>query len=513
MLYFFLVYPQQTVLIKVGEKQAEKDFIGYEFSNRRGHEGIKMYRDENGKPTTRLYDDDNHLNPKKANSYVYRSFLGQKFNIEKSLAENITAFKTLELMNFKKLIVEKSVSLGVKKKVQLNSKWELIKLSQLCNIKIGGTPSRKESRYYMNGNNLWVSVSEMNGDIITDTKEKITDVAIQKSNVKIVKKGTTLVSFKLSLGKTAIAGKDLYTNEAIAALEVLDTKQILDKYLFILFNARYVDLDKDNNNAFGKSLNSEMLQEVKIPLPPISVQEEIIQEITSIDQKEKADLDKLVKLNIQLNNLFSDLNYPLVSLGNLAEFKNGLNYSEKSRGDLVTIVGVKDFLEKFSPNLDQLVDVRIDGKLSESYKLQPGDILVVRSNGSANLVGRFIYIHKLLKDTSYSGFTIRIRTKSENRTKSEKLNSKYLCYCLRTESVRNAITKDPKGANIKSLNQTILSSIRVPLPPLEEQLEIINKAEELENKITLIERELLALDQEKEEVLTKYLAMNDIPDK
>jgi len=107
MLYFFLVYPQQTVLIKVGEKQAEKDFIGYEFSNRRGHEGIKMYRDEHGQPTTKLYDDDKHLNSQKANSYIYRSFLQEKLDIENSLSENIAAFATLELMDFNKFIFEK----------------------------------------------------------------------------------------------------------------------------------------------------------------------------------------------------------------------------------------------------------------------------------------------------------------------------------------------------------------------------------------------------------------------
>ncbi|MFY0685353.1 MAG: SAM-dependent DNA methyltransferase, partial [Balneola sp.] len=92
MLYFFLAQPQQTVLIKVGEKQAEKDFIGYEFSSRRGHEGIKMYRDEHGKPTTKLYDDDNPLNEEKANSYVYRSFLGEQIDIADSLQNNLSTF-------------------------------------------------------------------------------------------------------------------------------------------------------------------------------------------------------------------------------------------------------------------------------------------------------------------------------------------------------------------------------------------------------------------------------------
>lgn len=116
MLYYFLAYPQKTILIKVGEKQAEKDFIGYEFSSRRGHEGIRLYRDKKGIPTTKLYDEQNYLNSEKANSYVYRAFLNETFNIEKALQKNIIVFDTLELMDFKKLIFEKTISLGRKKK-------------------------------------------------------------------------------------------------------------------------------------------------------------------------------------------------------------------------------------------------------------------------------------------------------------------------------------------------------------------------------------------------------------
>jgi type I restriction enzyme M protein len=81
---------------------------------------------------------------------------------------------------------------------------------------------------------------------------------------------------------------------------------------------------------------------------------------------------------------------------------------------------------------------------------------------------------------------------------------------LRTESVRNAITKDPKGANIKSLNQTMLSAISVPIPPIEEQLKIINRAEDLEKEIALIETELSAIDKEKKQVLTKYIVSSNI---
>ena len=80
-----------------------------------------------------------------------------------------------------------------------------------------------------------------------------------------------------------------------------------------------------------------------------------------------------------------------------------------------------------------------------------------------------------------------------------------MCYCLRTETVRNKMTKDPKGANIKSVNQTMLSTIDVPLPPIKTQKDIIKKAEKLEKEIAQIEAELATMDEQKEQILKKHL--------
>jgi type I restriction enzyme M protein len=404
MLYFFLVYSQQTVLIKVGDKQAEKDFIGYDFSGRRGHEGIKMYRDENGKPTTKLYDDDNHLNPEKANSYVYRSFSGDQLSIEKSLTENIISFDTLELIDFKKLVFEKVISLGIKKKVQIKSKYPVVKLRAIVDLVAGGTPSRQENLYWYNGTILWLTIGDYKDfDVINATQEKITEVGLKNSTAKLIPAGSVVVSIFATIARVGILGKEMATNQAIVSL--INYKECLPKYLQYVIWLYKSQLIFDAHGTSQKNINSTILGDMRIPLPPKTVQEKILKEINTIEQNEKTSREKLVQLNIGLNNLFLDLNYPFEKLGNLAEFKNGLNYSEKSTGGLVTIVGVKDFLEDFSPNLDKLANVRIDGNLSEDYKLRSGDILVVRSNGSANLVGRFMYIDKLLKDTSYSGFT------------------------------------------------------------------------------------------------------------
>ena len=136
-LFFLLAYSQKTVIIKVGEKQDEKDFIGYEFSTRRGHEGIKMYRDNNGKSTTKLYDDENHMNFEKANSYVYNSFLGKQSKIDKSLAKNISIINTVDLIDFAKVNFEKTINIGMKNKENNIDFWEtenVVSLYSIANI-------------------------------------------------------------------------------------------------------------------------------------------------------------------------------------------------------------------------------------------------------------------------------------------------------------------------------------------------------------------------------------------
>ena len=84
---------------------------------------------------------------------------------------------------------------------------------------------------------------------------------------------------KLSIGKTAIAGTELYTNEAIAALIPQDKNIILDKYIFFLFNSGAIELTNVGDKAFGKSLNSSYLNEqIIIPVPPLEIQSQTIRE-------------------------------------------------------------------------------------------------------------------------------------------------------------------------------------------------------------------------------------------
>ena len=167
------------------------------------------------------------------------------------------------------------------------------KLVDITEMKIGGTPRRDTEIYWKNGKNLWVSISELNNNIICDTKEKITDEGVNKSNVKLVKKDTILMSFKMSLGKKAIAGKDLYTNEAIVAI---NGKNVLNKYIY--YSIDRFDFSQACSSIATGNLNKEKLEELLIPIPTKEIQEYIVKECEYYDNL----IDILKKENERLQN-------------------------------------------------------------------------------------------------------------------------------------------------------------------------------------------------------------------
>jgi len=149
-------------------------------------------------------------------------------------------------------------------------------LGEVCKFDIGGTPSRSINKYYENGNNLWASVRELNGGYIYDTKEKLTDLGVKQSSVKLFTKDTVLFSFKLSIGKTAIVGNPLYTNEAIAGILSKNILILDNKYLYHYLTIN--DFSKLGSGILGNgSLNKKSLEQIKIPIPSLERQKEIVE--------------------------------------------------------------------------------------------------------------------------------------------------------------------------------------------------------------------------------------------
>lgn len=177
-------------------------------------------------------------------------------------------------------------------------------LGDICEIKIGGTPKRKHQEFW-GGKNLWVKISNMQSMYITDTDEKITDEGVKKSNVKLLPKGTLLFSFKLTIGKVAIAQKDLYTNEAIAGIIPKDGR-VLSEYLYYVLPK--IDYAQYSQRATkGKTLNSKSLSSIKIPLPSIDEQKEIVKKLMKGDEEIRELKEKIHKIEGGKDDILANL--------------------------------------------------------------------------------------------------------------------------------------------------------------------------------------------------------------
>ena len=196
-----------------------------------------------------------------------------------TIQETIRLFYEIETSNIDiNNTIKKLYKLNEAKiKIGKNNPTVIIKnLQEIATIEIGGTPSRNNLNYYNNGTYLWVSIRELNNNIIYDTKEKITDLGVKNSNVKLLPINTILFSFKLSIGKIGFAGNELYTNEAIAGINSKNNEIIKNKYLYYyLQNTNFNHLASGLIGTAG-SLNKKILEVLKIPIPSIEVQEEII---------------------------------------------------------------------------------------------------------------------------------------------------------------------------------------------------------------------------------------------
>ncbi|QQR77478.1 MAG: restriction endonuclease subunit S [Candidatus Moraniibacteriota bacterium] len=211
--------------------------------------------------------------------------------------------------------------------------WETKKLGEICSIELGKTPYRGDESFWdkeKETRNVWLSIADLlnvNGNVVSDSKEYISDKATKLS--KLVEKGTLLVSFKLTLGRLAFAGKDLYTNEAIAALVIKDKKIIDINYLYQFLSFFDWNLAAEGDvKVKGKTLNKAKLKEIEIIFPS-SLKEQ--KRIVSILDRALADVEK-AKANAEQNlknakELFESY------LQGVFE-KKGDDWEEKTLGDI-----------------------------------------------------------------------------------------------------------------------------------------------------------------------------------
>lgn len=165
----------------------------------------------------------------------------------------------------------------------IKPQFKQYKISQLCKVSSGGTPNTSNQNYY-NGNIPWVKTTEVVNEEIFDTETKITQLGLANSSAKMYPKGSLIIAMYgqgLTRGRTAKLGIDASTNQACAVLFNIDNELILTDFLWIYLMNEYERLRELASGNSQPNLNAGMILDYKIQVPPIELQQNIINEFNA----------------------------------------------------------------------------------------------------------------------------------------------------------------------------------------------------------------------------------------
>jgi len=211
--------------------------------------------------------------------------------------------------------------------------WDIRLFKDVFDLQMGKTPDRKNFSLF-EGDNTWVSIKDLDGKYISSSKECISDEAAK--NIKLVKRGTVIMSFKLTVGKTAIAGKDLYTNEAIMAFNLRNGYDIDASFLYYyLKNYRW---EGSNKAVMGITLNKATISKHKIAIPPKLTQLSIVSELDKLNELIQIKKEQLKDYDALAQSIFYEMfgdpvenekGWEVKKFGDLFKLKSGDGLSSK----------------------------------------------------------------------------------------------------------------------------------------------------------------------------------------
>ena len=334
------------------------------------------------------------------------------------------------------------------------------KLSDLFDLQMGKTPSRNNPNYWNSKDYLWVSISDMSGydKYVSSTKEYISERAVKESGIKTIPANTVIMSFKLSIGKTAITTESIFSNEAIMAFIDKKTTTIDPEYIFYLFSGK--DWDEGSNKAvMGKTLNKATLSNTEVDIPSLDIQKERVDKLNKIstliaDKKQQLNqLDELVKARFV--EMFG-CGYEEVELSELGKISTGSTPSMKNKdfyentdtpfykpGDFIDGVSNIDCSESF-------IDARAE---SISKIMNPGTVAVT----CIGIIGKI----GIIKRRGICNQQINFITPNDN------VNSTYLAYAIDTK--KRFMQEKANVPVVPILNKTNFSKVTIPFAPVKLQ--------------------------------------------
>lgn len=505
-LYFYVLASenkQRVLVVKCPtDNKEQKQFLGYEWSSAKGNEGIKYINQSIVAPeiedaetkemlnklqglhniNTPLYNPNKRNDNKKINHYIQENFLGNELAINEDLKPFIAYYQTADLLDFTRKDFNKQIQLSPKKvSAELLSKYESIKIESVL-LKINGNTTKIPSNEIIDKGSFPV-VTQEQGTIIsgyTNNKNSITDLPL-------IVFGDHSCTFKF-IDFPFVRGAD-----GTQLLKV-NTDLFLPKCFYYLVQLVEIE-NKDKYERHFKYLANG-----KVPLPPKEIQLQIVDECNAIDKETEKAITEIEKAKGELKDIVN--NHLFVG-------------TPKKLSDLLDINKItKD--PTANPNKEFIyIDIESVGKgtgvISYEQKIlglnAPSRARRVAPKGSTiistvrpNLKG-FAFIDNEVEDTIFStGFAI-LQSKNEQQL----LNKVIFCAFQHSDALMKQMEASKHGGSYPSINKDDIENFKIPVPPIKDQLKLIEKIEKLEAVIIREQNIITASTDKKKEVMKKYL--------
>lgn len=373
----------------------------------------------------------------------------------------------------------------------------MARLDEIFDLQMGKTPSRNNADYWTDGQYDWVSIADLGSyqKYVGDTKERISALAVQESGIKSVPVNTVIMSFKLSLGKTAITQEPVYTNEAIMAFIPTGKYAVLPDYFYYLFSAK--DWTKGTNRAvMGTTLNKATLGAVSITVPPIDEQHKIaavLDKVSDLIAKRQQQLDKLDEMvKARFVEMFGDpqnneKNWKMRTFKEICTVRQGLQIPISKR------------LTHFEENCYEYITVAyLHGAKDKEYIKNPkstvictkDDVLMTRTGNTGmvitNVAGVF-HNNFFLIDFD-----------------RDKYIKEFLVEYLNLDLIQTELQKRAGTSTIPDLNHSEFYKIAIYEPPMDLQNQFAAFVNQTEKSKTTISRSLEKLETLKKALMQEY---------
>ena len=474
--------PQKMLIIKTGSTNKEQEkFLGYKFSNRRGYKGIDFTGD------TLMFDRTDQLNPKKVNSYIYKNFVDEKIKVDEELAETLSLVRLTDCINFEKIDFDKRLNLSAE---------SVIKLKDVFNTKFDR--SLKSIAHIQKGSSITQAKTEEGQvPVVAGGQE-----AAYYHNVSNRKPDVITIS-----ASGAYSGfVNYWTQEIFASdcttIQSLNEKEISTRLIFLYLKSIQKEIYQLQRGQAQPHVYPKDIERIKIPVPPLDIQQKIITEIEAKEAKEakakKVIEERHLSIKSVVNELFEN-NSVSFKIKQYFDINRDSIDPKTEYGEIeFTYVDI-DSVGKGDGNISFDQKVIGNNAASRAKRVAKDDTVIV-STVRPYLKG-FAYLEKEVENTVYStGFAL-INTKDEKKYITKLL---YYYFMYSDNLMKQMEAKMPK-ASYPSINKGDIEAFVIPSITITEQKKALSELDKLEKEIQKQEQAIANTEEEKKAVLTKYL--------